>query len=372
MCKGVLETLIIPSSGVFISMMMNSAPETESAEIHRTVMTVVLRGANMPKLAKSMLSQNTGFERASAPTLLITDRGQICRLGLGGAHSHSPAKGQAAILVGWRCPARGGARKRSPMDPRRHSSHPMTDTSKPQPNLPTSSGRCPSCRAPMAIHHFPRQLNGQVTLDICFACQGIWFDEFESAQLAPAGVLELFRLLHEHHADLRQPWPGVLRCPRCRDPLLNCLDSTRAGRFAYSRCPQRHGRFSAFSAFMIEKGFVRQLNGVEIDDLARQVQSIRCSGCGAPVDIRRDHVCSHCRSPIVILDPDAVHTALDDFGRRASRQAHTDPYAVADALIANERAKSQLVRHEPKSLLETDLADLVLGGIESVWKLLKR
>ncbi|MBP9806135.1 MAG: hypothetical protein KBE22_14695, partial [Candidatus Accumulibacter sp.] len=107
-------------------------------------------------------------------------------------------------------------------------------------------------------------------------------------------------------------------------------------------------------------------------DLARKVQTIRCSGCGAPVDIRRDHVCTHCRSPIVILDPDAVHTALEDFGRKASRQEHIDPHAVADALIANERARSPAVRQQPKSLLEADLADLVLGGIESVWKLLKR
>ena len=115
-----------------------------------------------------------------------------------------------------------------------------------------------------------------------------------------------------------------------------------------------------------------QLNGAEIDDLARKVQSIRCSGCGAPVDIRRQHVCTHCRSPIVILDPDAVRSALDDFGKKAYRQEHVDPHAVADALLANERAKSQVTRQERKSLLEADLSDLVLGGIEGVWNLLKR
>ena len=48
----------------------------------------------------------------------------------------------------------------------------------------------------MAVHRFARQLNGEVALDLCFACQGIWFDEFESAQLAPAGVLELLSLIH--------------------------------------------------------------------------------------------------------------------------------------------------------------------------------
>ncbi|MCP5228202.1 zf-TFIIB domain-containing protein [Accumulibacter sp.] len=241
-----------------------------------------------------------------------------------------------------------------------------------QPSRSTSGGPCPSCQAPMTIQRFKRQLNGVVSLDICFPCQGIWFDEYESAQLAPAGVLELFRLLHEHQADLRQPWRDVLQCPRCRERLMHRLDSTRSGRFAYSRCPQHHGRYTAFAAFMIEKGFVRQLNGAEVAELARQVQTIRCSGCGAPVDIRRDNVCSHCRSPIVVLDPDAVQDALDNFGERASRQEHLNPHAVADALVANERAKSMRSREKRRSFLEEDISDLVLGGIETVWKLLRR
>jgi len=231
---------------------------------------------------------------------------------------------------------------------------------------------CPSCGAAMAVHRFKRQLGGEVLLDICFACQGIWFDEHESAQLAPAGVLDLFRLLHEHKVDQRQPWSTVLRCPRCRESLLNCLDSTRAGRFAYGRCPQRHGRYSAFAAFMIEKGFVRQLNGAEVTDLARRVRTIRCASCGAPVDITRDHVCNHCRSPIVILDPDAVRTALADFGSKARRQEAADPHAIADALIANERQKSLHSRQARKDVLETELSDLVVGGIETIWNLIRR
>ncbi|MCB1966770.1 MAG: hypothetical protein KDI64_12230, partial [Candidatus Accumulibacter sp.] len=94
--------------------------------------------------------------------------------------------------------------------------------------------------------------------------------------------------------------------------------------------------------------------------------------CGAPVDIRRDNVCSHCRSPIVVLDPDAVQDALDNFGERASRQEHLNPHAVADALVANERAKSMRSREKRRSFLEEDISDLVLGGIETVWKLLRR
>lgn len=247
----------------------------------------------------------------------------------------------------------------------------MSETHAQDKNIP-AGGHCPACRGRMEIHRFKRRLHGEISLDICFSCQGIWFDDFESAQLAPAGILELFRLLHEHHDELRQPWRDVLQCPRCNERLLHGLDRTRNGHFSYHRCPQQHGRFNSFSAFMSEKGFVRQLNGAEIAELAKQVQVIRCSGCGAPVDIRRENTCGHCRSPIVILDPDAVRDALAGYGEKAKRQERVDPHAYADALLANERLKSQTARQNPKNLLHADLTDLVLGGAEAVWNLLRR
>lgn len=224
----------------------------------------------------------------------------------------------------------------------------------------------------MRTHAFARQVHGEVGLDLCFACQGIWFDGFESTQLAPAGVLELFRLLHEHHDEAHLPWPAALHCPVCRERLIHGLDRTRNGHFSYHRCPQQHGRFNSFSAFMMEKGFVRQLNGAEIADLARRVQTIRCSGCGAAVDIRRDNACAHCRAPIVILDPDAVAKALDDFGTRARKQTQVDPLAYADALLANERLKAQAARERQRSRIDADLGDLVIEGAEALWNLLRR
>ena len=49
-----------------------------------------------------------------------------------------------------------------------------------------------------------------------------------------------------------------------------------------------------------------------------------------------------------------------------------DPHAFADALIANERLKSQAAREKKKSALDTDITDLVLGGAEALWQLLRR
>lgn len=66
----------------------------------------------------------------------------------------------------------------------------------------------------MSAHRFPRKLNGDAELDLCFACQGIWFDDCESPQLAPAGVI----VIHLHRDDQRLPLANPLRCRRSRSP----------------------------------------------------------------------------------------------------------------------------------------------------------
>ena len=64
---------------------------------------------------------------------------------------------------------------------------------------------CPSCHATMEQHALPSVMGGEVVLDLCFSCHGLWFDWQENLKLAPGGVVELFRLLHEHRGDARQP-----------------------------------------------------------------------------------------------------------------------------------------------------------------------
>ena len=56
------------------------------------------------------------------------------------------------------------------------------------------TANCPSCRQPMLQQRFERLLHGDVELDLCFHCQGIWFDDFESVQITPGGIVELFKL----------------------------------------------------------------------------------------------------------------------------------------------------------------------------------
>ena len=238
--------------------------------------------------------------------------------------------------------------------------------------LPTP---CPSCQQLMVQKTFERQLQGTVELDLCFSCQGIWFDEFESAQLTPGGVIALFELLHEHHDDQRTPLREPLKCPRCNERLLHGLDIAKhGGPFNYDRCLQKHGRFTTFAQFMIEKGFVRQLNPAEINELSAKVGIIRCMGCGAPVDIRKDHACSHCRAPITILDPSAVEQALSRFQHAEERRTTRDVELLGDAIVTREREKSRLKRmkQEPENAGIIDAIDLISAGAEFVWHLIKR
>jgi Zn-finger nucleic acid-binding protein len=232
---------------------------------------------------------------------------------------------------------------------------------------------CPSCRQPMTAKRFARQLQGEVELDLCFTCQGIWFDDFESVQITPGGIIELFRLIHEHRDDLRQPLREPLHCPRCDDKLLHGLDIAKSGRFNYHRCLQKHGRFTAFAQFMIEKGFVRQLAPAEIDALKAKVGVVRCNSCGAPVDIRQDHACPHCRSPLAILDPAAVEQALARYQQAEIKRTTPNVEALGDAIVMRE--KERLRQQRESRRIDTsdgiELGDLILSGIDMVMSLVR-
>lgn len=226
----------------------------------------------------------------------------------------------------------------------------------------------------MTKQRLERLHHGEVILDLCFGCQGIWFDDFESVQITPGGIIELFKLIHQHRDDQRMPLRDPLHCPRCREKLLHGLDVAKhGGRFNYHRCLQKHGRFITFAQFMIEKGFVRQLNNAEIETLAAKVGSVRCDGCGAPVDIRRDHACTHCRAPITILDADAIEQALARYQHAEIKRSTVDVEALGDAIVMREREKSHYRRNppEPSNAGIIDAIDLLSAGVELVWRLIR-
>jgi Zn-finger nucleic acid-binding protein len=210
----------------------------------------------------------------------------------------------------------------------------------------------------MSAQSLERGLGGSVELDLCFPCQAVWFDQGESAQLAAQAVIDLFRLIHDHGDGERRALPQILQCPRCATRLTYTHDIVRSNAIAYYRCEFCRGRLTTFLQFLREKQFVRSLSAAEVAALSAQVRQVRCSGCGAAIDIGRDSVCPYCRAPVSVLDEKAVEKALSALQHAEPARRETTPASLADALIARERVRA--------AQREADIAsgvDLVFTGI---------
>ena len=238
----------------------------------------------------------------------------------------------------------------------------------------------------MQAHPFTSNTGHALELDICYGCQGIWIDRYENLQLSPDAVVDLFRVLHEHRTDGHQALQTRMACPRCNGSLNKGFDVVRSGRYMTYRCTRQHGRFSTFSSFMVEKGFVRHMTRPEIDDLAKRVGAIYCTSCGAPVDIRKDHACPYCRAAFSLIDPDAVVRAMEGYARAGARPAqgaHNTQAAqldIGDALVALERDRTRAERERQKSAFtqagDADAGsftgDLLAAGVSLVWDVLTK
>jgi len=203
---------------------------------------------------------------------------------------------------------------------------------------------CPSCGNGMTVQAFEANLAGRVTIDICWPCNAIWFDPMESTQLSPGAVIELFREIHAHRGGEGGPrlFADRLPCPVCGLPLALVHDLQRSGPITYHRCAHGHGRLTSFFQFLREKQFVRTLSAVELAHLKTQVAQVRCSSCGAPVDVQHDAACTYCRAPISILDAQAVEKALNELDARQQQRVSINPAALADAVIQNQRDKNRI------------------------------
>jgi hypothetical protein len=196
---------------------------------------------------------------------------------------------------------------------------------------------CPSCREAMSREVFERKAEGRVALDLCFACHAIWFDAFESSALTPGSVLKLFEEIHQKRDATPRPLAETCRCPTCRRVLALTHDIERTNRITYYRCPEGHGRLTTFVQFLREKDFIRSLSLVEIAKLRAVVKQVRCTSCGAPIDLARDAQCSYCHAPIAILDADAVQRTIAQLSDEERAHRRVDPTAAVDALLAGRR-----------------------------------
>jgi hypothetical protein len=95
----------------------------------------------------------------------------------------------------------------------------------------------------------------------------------------------------------------------------------RATKFEYLSCPNAHGRLTTFFDFLREKDFIRPLTPQQIEELRRNVQSVNCANCGAPVDVTVGAACAHCGSPLSMLDLKQAERLVEQL-QQAEVRAH--------------------------------------------------
>jgi Zn-finger nucleic acid-binding protein len=168
---------------------------------------------------------------------------------------------------------------------------------------------------------FDAQLGRRVAIDICHVCQSFWFDAYESATLTPGSTLKLFRVIGAKIVRPQRSNADLAKCPRCRSRLRRTHDIQRSTKFEYLSCPHAHGRLTTFFDFLREKDFIRPLTARQIEDLRRNVQSVNCANCGAPVDLTNSSVCAHCGTPLSMLDLKQAGTLVAQL-QKAEDRAH--------------------------------------------------
>jgi len=213
-----------------------------------------------------------------------------------------------------------------------------------------------------------------IAIDICHLCQSFWFDTHESVNLTPGSTLQLFKLIGEHITRSQRTNTDLSKCPRCKAHLRRSHDMQRTTRFEYLSCPNGHGRLTTFFDFLREKDFIRPLTPQQIADLRRNVQTVNCANCGAPVDLTTGTMCAHCGTALSMLDLAQAERLVAQL-QKADARAHQPidpalPIELARARRETELAFSTLEGGDQWYIDVTSL-DLVGAGLKAVFRLLK-
>ena len=230
----------------------------------------------------------------------------------------------------------------------------------------------------MQAETFDAHLGRRVTIDICHACQSFWFDPHESATLTPGSTLSLFRIIGEKIGRPQRSNADLAKCPHCKARLRRTHDMQRTTKFEYLSCPHAHGRLTTFFDFLREKDFIRPLTLEQIEDLRRNVQSVNCANCGAPVDLTVGAACAHCGSPLSMLDLKQAERLVAQL-QKAENRAHQpiDPALPIELERVRRQTERNFVgfRDDDLWVSVTDGVgglDLVTAGLSLVAHWLKR
>jgi hypothetical protein len=232
---------------------------------------------------------------------------------------------------------------------------------------------CPRCSSAMTSQALEGHHGQPITIDLCLVCQSFWFDAHESLRLSPASTLKLFRIVGDEVAVARPAVSNTPACPRCRTPLRLTRDIQRSTRFEYFNCPRGHGRLTTFFNFLREKNFIRPLSAAQIAELRQNLQTVNCSNCGAPVNVVAGAACTHCSSPLSMLDMEQAGRLVDELRAADRTGAGLDPAMPLELERSRREVHAAFDRFEREpSWFETGgPTDLVGAGLRFVGRWLK-
>ena len=183
---------------------------------------------------------------------------------------------------------------------------------------------CGNCRKPMQRLALAGHYGRSVELDLCDACDLVWFDSTETAQLSGPALLELIGAMAKSHALPHEPFRAGATCPRCRGGLEAVHNRSRWGESSQLQCLKRCGAYQSFAQFLEEKGLLRPMSRIDRAKLLRDRGRIECVNCGAALGID-DERCSFCHSVPSLLDIARLARALDPDEAIERQAVHATP-----------------------------------------------
>jgi hypothetical protein len=230
---------------------------------------------------------------------------------------------------------------------------------------------CPGCAAANTTLTLGSRFGRAISVESCSQCGTFWFDELESPQLSPGAILTLFGLIGDTAAT-PHPAPTVLRCPACSRHLLLTHDQQRRTTFEYWRCDADHGRLITFYNFLREKDFIKPLSPEQLQELRNNLQTVRCSSCGAPIDVMHTSSCTHCGTVLSLLDMHQAARLLTEL-RQAAAPRPIDPALPLDLLkAARESEANSALGADADWWKEAGSAGLVAAGLGALARLMNK
>ncbi len=219
--------------------------------------------------------------------------------------------------------------------------------------------RCPGCGQKTVLERYEAHYGRTVEVDVCHACNGLWFDPREAQALTADSTVELLRSMRGRQESARAPQLDAHACPRCRAALKPTMDRVKGQVVTYLACPAGCGRFTTFFQFLREKHFVRDASAEQLAALKAAVKQVDCSNCGAPVDLARGTACAHCAAPVSFLATAPLDALLSQAAVRAPEPAEHEAAAAEVARLLGVRR-----RRAPVDLVDAGLDALLglLGG----------